>query len=81
VQRGLEVTAGLKVAKNEVRISMIEIIADGLALILPPNDDESLMIADWVRATNGPEYPVDHVVKICLCPPSASHDEIKDTYY
>ena len=25
----------------------------GRALILPPNDDESLMIANWVRATNG----------------------------
>ncbi len=35
----------------------------GRALILPPDDDESLMIANWVRATNGLEYPVDHVVK------------------
>jgi hypothetical protein len=33
-------------------------------LVLPPGDDEHLMIADWVRATNGAEYPVDHVVKI-----------------
>lgn len=32
------------------------------ALILPPDDDESLMIANLVRATNGPEHPVDHVV-------------------
>src|SRR3954447_26442403 len=36
----------------------------GRALILPPGDDESSMIANWVRATNGPEYPVDHVVRI-----------------
>jgi hypothetical protein len=35
----------------------------GRALILPPDDEESLMIANWVRATNGLEYPVDHVVK------------------
>src|SRR5512147_3164519 len=36
----------------------------GRALILTPGEDEHLMIADWVRATNGQEYPVDHVVKI-----------------
>src|ERR1700742_4018917 len=36
----------------------------GRAAILPPNDDASLMIANWVRATNGPEYSVDHVVRI-----------------
>jgi hypothetical protein len=66
----------------------------GRALILPPGDDESLMIADWVRATNGPEYPVDHVVKIettsitpLLSPahvfadPPRSQDEIRSTYY
>ena len=32
----------------------------GRALILPPDDEESLVIANWVRATNGLEYPVDH---------------------
>ena len=26
--------------------------------------DEFSMIADWVRAMNGSEYPVDHVVRI-----------------
>ncbi len=36
----------------------------GHASILPPGDDEYSMIADWVRSTNGPEYPVDHVVRI-----------------
>jgi hypothetical protein len=36
----------------------------GRALVLSPGDEEYLMIADWVRATNGDEYPVDHVVKI-----------------
>jgi uncharacterized protein len=66
----------------------------GRALILPPDDGESLMIANWVRATNGPEYPVDHVVKIettsittLLSPahvfarPRRSHDEIRSTYF
>lgn len=66
----------------------------GRALILSTGDDEYSMIADWVRATNGPEYPVDHVVKIkptsispLLSPahvfaqPSRSQDEIRDTYY
>lgn len=56
----------------------------GRALILPPGNDEYLMIADWVRATNGLEYPVDHVAKNrnhfdyvvtvagpCLWPPSS----------
>lgn len=66
----------------------------GRALILPPDDDESLTIANWVRATNGPEYPVDHVVKIeaisaapllspahiFACPPR-SQDEIRSTYH
>jgi len=63
-------------------------------LILPPDDDEFLMIANWVRATNGSEYPVDHVVKIettsitpLLSPahvfadPPRSQDEIRNTYY
>jgi general stress protein 26 len=36
----------------------------GRATILPQDDAGALMIAQWVRATNGPEYPVDHVVKI-----------------
>jgi uncharacterized protein len=66
----------------------------GRALILPPDDNESLMIANWVRATNGPEYPVDHVVKIeatsitpLLSPahvfahPPRSQDEIRSTYH
>jgi hypothetical protein len=52
------------------------------------------MIADWVRATNGLEYPVDHVVRIetisitpLLSPahvfaePARSQDEIRNTYY
>ena len=66
----------------------------GRALILERSDSEYLMIADWVRATNGPEYPVDHVVKIettsispLLSPahvfadPPRSQDEIRNTYY
>ncbi len=66
----------------------------GRALVLPKCDDEYLMIADWVRATNGPEYPVNHVVRIeptsitpLLSPahvfadPPRSQDEIKNTYY
>lgn len=36
----------------------------GRALILPRDDGECLMIANLVRATNGREYPVDHVVKL-----------------
>jgi predicted pyridoxine 5'-phosphate oxidase superfamily flavin-nucleotide-binding protein len=66
----------------------------GHASILPPGDDEYSMIADWVRATNGPEYPVDNVVRIetisitpLLSPahvfaePARSQDEIRNTYY
>jgi hypothetical protein len=66
----------------------------GRARILPQNDDEALMIAQWVRATNGSEYPVDHVVKIepisitpLLSPahvfanPPRSPDEITSTYH
>ncbi|ACL62549.1 pyridoxamine 5'-phosphate oxidase family protein [Methylobacterium nodulans] len=66
----------------------------GRALVLPPGDDEYLMIANRVRATNGPEYPVDHIVKIettsiipLLSPaqifarPPRSQDEIRDTYH
>jgi hypothetical protein len=66
----------------------------GRALILPPGDSEYEMIADWIRVTNGPEYPVDHVVKIettsimpLLSPahvfadPRRSQEEIKNTYY
>jgi predicted pyridoxine 5'-phosphate oxidase superfamily flavin-nucleotide-binding protein len=66
----------------------------GHASVLPQGDDEYSMIADWVRATNGPEYPVDHVVRIesvsitpLLSPahvfaePARSHDEIRNTYY
>lgn len=66
----------------------------GRVLLLSPGDDEYSMIADWVRATNGPGYPVDHVVKIqttsinpSLSPahvfadPSPSQDEIRSNYY
>jgi general stress protein 26 len=66
----------------------------GRALILSSEDDEALMIANWVRATNGNEYPVDHVVKIeatsidpLLSPahvfanPPRNQDEIRSTYY
>jgi hypothetical protein len=66
----------------------------GQALLLPPDDGEAEMIADWVRATNGSEYPVDHVVKIeptsiapLLSPahvfarPPRDQDEIRRTYY
>lgn len=66
----------------------------GHASILPPGDDEYSTISDWVRATNGLEYPVDHVVRIetisitpLLSPahvfaePARSQDEIRNTYY
>ncbi len=66
----------------------------GHALVLAQRGDEFLMIADWVRATNGPEYPVDHVVRIepisitpLLSPahlfakPARSPEEIRNTYY
>ncbi|WP_010461515.1 pyridoxamine 5'-phosphate oxidase family protein [Pseudomonas mandelii] len=36
----------------------------GRALILLSNEDEFLVIANWVRAANGPEHPVHHVIKI-----------------
>lgn len=64
----------------------------GRAVVLPPGNEFS-MIAGWVRATNGPEYPVDHVVRIettsispLLSPthvfadPPRSQEEIRDTY-
>jgi hypothetical protein len=66
----------------------------GRAILLPPRDDEYLVMADWVRATNGPEYPVDHVVKIeitsitpLLSPahvfadPPQNQDVIRNTFY
>jgi predicted pyridoxine 5'-phosphate oxidase superfamily flavin-nucleotide-binding protein len=66
----------------------------GRASILSPGNDEYSVIADLVKATNGPEYPVDHVVKIettsistLLSPahvfaePSRDQDEIRNTYY
>jgi hypothetical protein len=65
----------------------------GRGVVLSPGNDEFSMIADWVRATNGPEYPVDHVVRIettsvspLLSPahvfanPPRSQDEIRETY-
>jgi hypothetical protein len=66
----------------------------GRALILPSNEDEFLVVANWVRAANGPEYPVNHVVKIettsitpLLSPahifadPPRSQNEIRNTYF
>jgi hypothetical protein len=66
----------------------------GRAQILAPGDVESVLITNWVRATNGPEYPVDHVVKIdttsitpLLSPahvfadPARNQDEITSTYH
>ena len=66
----------------------------GRASILPPDDDEYLVIANWVRAMSGPEYPVDHVARIettsivpLLSPahvfgrPPQSQAEIRDTYH
>jgi len=65
----------------------------GHALVLPSESDEFAMIADWVRATNGQEYPVDHVIKIepsSVCPlvspahvfadPPRTQEEIRETY-
>lgn len=90
----------LNLARNPaVEINVVDIFQrrgyrfKGLALILPPTDEESLVIANWVRAANGPEYPVDHVVKIestsitpllspahVLAHPPRSQEEIKSTY-
>jgi len=86
--------------KPAVEINVIDIFErrgyrfKGHASILPPGDDEYSMIADWVRATNGPEYPVDHVVRIetlsispLLSPahvfaePARTQDEIRNAYY
>jgi hypothetical protein len=66
----------------------------GCASILSPGDAEYSTIADLVRATNGPEYPVDYVVRIdtrsitpLLSPahvfaePPRTQGEIRDTYY
>jgi hypothetical protein len=66
----------------------------GRASILPPGDAEYSTVADWVRATNGPEYPVDHVVRIqtssitplvspahVFADPLRDQDEIRNSYY
>lgn len=66
----------------------------GRAVILRPGDDEYSTVAQWVRATNGPEYPVDHVVKVepsaitpLLSPahvfavPPRDQEEIRNSYY
>ncbi|RZF25463.1 pyridoxamine 5'-phosphate oxidase family protein [Paraburkholderia sp. UYCP14C] len=66
---------------------------NGQAFILPPGEIEYLMIADWIRLINGPEYPVEHVVRVdvssispLLSPahifadPPRSQDEIEKTY-
>jgi hypothetical protein len=65
----------------------------GHAVILSPGDPAYRTIADWVQATNGPEYPVDHVVRVdvasiapLLSPahvfadPPRSQEEISATY-
>jgi uncharacterized protein len=66
----------------------------GRGLVLSPLDEDYSLIADWIRTTNGPEYPVDHVVRIettsitpLLSPahvfadPARSQEEIRSTYY
>jgi len=66
----------------------------GRALILPPGDPEHAAIAEWVRATNGQEYPVNHVARIeatsitpLLSPahvyadPPRTQEEISASYY
>jgi len=65
----------------------------GRGAVLSPGTEEFSLIADWVRSTNGQEYPVDHVVKIeivaispLLSPahifadPPRSQEEIRNTY-
>lgn len=65
----------------------------GRGVVLSPQDEDYSLIADWVRATNGPEYPVDHVVRIELtsitrllspahvfADPPRSQEEIRSTY-
>ncbi|WP_019831886.1 pyridoxamine 5'-phosphate oxidase family protein [Sphingomonas sp. PR090111-T3T-6A] len=83
-----------------IEINVVDIFArrgyrfTGRATVLAPDDAEARPIADWVRATNGPEYPVDHVVKVeisaiapLLSPahvfarPPRSQDEIRSSYY
>ena len=67
---------------------------NGRASILTPDDAAHVAIADRVRAANGPEYPVDHVVRIdvasiapLLSPahvfadPPRRQDEIRATYH
>jgi len=65
----------------------------GRAVVLSPADEKFSMIADWVKAVNGPEYPVDHVVRIAISAispllspahvfanPPRSQDDIRSTY-
>jgi hypothetical protein len=85
---------------HAVEINVVDIFLrrgyrfNGRASILAPDDDAYVAIAHRVRAANGPEYPVDHVVRIdtasiapLLSPahvfahPPRSQDEIRTTYH
>jgi predicted pyridoxine 5'-phosphate oxidase superfamily flavin-nucleotide-binding protein len=37
---------------------------NGTARILPDGDPDRTYVAEWVQRTNGPDYPVNHVVRI-----------------
>jgi predicted pyridoxine 5'-phosphate oxidase superfamily flavin-nucleotide-binding protein len=53
-----------------ISINVVDIFArrgyrfDGTACVLPETDPERTAVAEWVWRTNGPDYPVNHVVRI-----------------
>ncbi|MFM0498481.1 pyridoxamine 5'-phosphate oxidase family protein [Paraburkholderia caledonica] len=53
-----------------ISINVVDVFArrgyrfNGAASLLPVGDLDREFVAEWVRRTNGPDYPVNHVVRI-----------------
>jgi uncharacterized protein len=53
-----------------ISINVVDIFArrgyrfNGTARLLPAADPDRKEVAEWIWRTNGPDYPVDHVVRI-----------------
>jgi predicted pyridoxine 5'-phosphate oxidase superfamily flavin-nucleotide-binding protein len=54
----------------EIAINVVDVFArrgyrfNGTASVLPVGDPDREFVAEWVRQTNGSDYPVNHVVRI-----------------
>jgi general stress protein 26 len=54
----------------EISINVVDVFSrrgyrfNGRASVLPVKDVDRKFVAEWVWRTNGPDYPVDHVVRI-----------------